>query len=428
MGESAFSEANYHGHDIFDRAQFVATNTNDVLRNSGILNKRVRVTFHEDPYNIPGGVPTGGLRPAINAFRSDPIAQQLRDFYKADMVYYIGGWPEMTVTQGEAYSIDTPAPNTYAIGNYAATFHYFTATHELGHLWGCYHQNSGSCSKGYALDQIDPDGKQIQTVMHQNEGASDRRAIPYFSNPAVKYLNEPTGVVGNYECANEVSESMCRFADFRDTKELEVLIAQDENTPCYSGTSLQASVTFPAVGVPGASVQSYEWRYSFSPIFSGSNVRTVFSTDPSAFLPASIHYFKQKSRITVYVQLQVTTSDGVVTTWIEAVELCPRNEDVLGPATQYPLTLNSLIENEINVFPNPVSSSSRTIWLTSTQSTQLHLTLTNTIGQHLENYNIDASKAAQPVLLPANLPAGLYYLNTLDNSGNNLQSTIQLTR
>ncbi|MFK8056807.1 MAG: T9SS type A sorting domain-containing protein [Saprospiraceae bacterium] len=432
-GQSAFNDAAVHGIDLDRTAIQIANRTNDVLRNSGVLNKRVRVMFHDTPYNIPGGVPRGepisNLRGAVNSFWKDPIAQQLRDDYSADMVYYLGGWPEMTLTNGEAVGYDTPENKAFAIGNLGYSTHTFTAPHELAHLWGCYHDsnNSTRCPRGHKLNLIVPDHDRVQTVMHQGEGAVENLAIPYYSNSSVQYMNEPTGITNEIECANEVSESMCRFADFRDTKELEVLIVQDDNTPCHYGASLQASITFPAVGVPGSSVQSYEWRYSYSPLFSGSNSGTVFSNNPSAFLPASIHQFKSNNPITVYVQLEVTTSDGVVTTWIEAIELCP----LIGvdyPIHHLPLKINSLTDLRVSVFPNPTSSTSGTIWLTSTKSTDLKVTLLNINGQHLADYKVDASQSAQPLLLPSNLPEGIYILNATDELGTVAKTTIHLVQ
>ena len=427
-GQSAFNEAASRGINLNSVTQSIASNTNDILRNSGVLNKRIRISFYDTPYNIPGGVPSSNLRTAVTAFRDDPIAHQLRNDYNADMMYYIGGGAEMTGTNGEAYSIyNTQAADAFSMGSLTVTMSSFTATHEFGHLWGCYHENRFPwCPQGYKLNAPAPNGNEIQTVMHQGEGAADRDAIPYFSNPPVKYANEPTGIVGIVECANAVSSNMCRFADFRDTKELEVLIAQDEDTPCHSGASLQANITFPAVGVPGTSIESYQWSYSFSPLFSGSNPGTTFGNGPSAFLPSSIHVFKNGSPITVYVQLTVTTADGVEITWTEAVELCPLTPDELGPIGHLPLRILDE-EFKITVFPNPISNSLGTVWVRSNNNTGYEVNLINSKGQRLTEYSLDKSKTAQPLLLPQNLPTGVYYLQATNKDGSTSTATFQLT-
>jgi hypothetical protein len=128
---------------------------------------------------------TGSVPDELGWLMADPVVEELRDRYGADLValrVLPGTGVRGMATFGPAYSVWTGAPRVFA--------------HEIGHNLGLGHarHEAGSCTPvypfGYGHIAVPPrgNGQRQGTIMSSVPGP------PLFSNPSVNHLGAPMGV------------------------------------------------------------------------------------------------------------------------------------------------------------------------------------------------------------------------------------------
>jgi hypothetical protein len=128
---------------------------------------------------------------------------QLRKQYTADCVFFWGD------VGGGARDFNAHPRDAYAtIGRY---FDANTVAHELGHLQGLFHEDGATIP--YSRTQ--PRFATVMAVNEANGGDLRPNHIPYFSNPAVRYNNVPTGVEGVWDEDDKLRWSAQAFKNFR---------------------------------------------------------------------------------------------------------------------------------------------------------------------------------------------------------------------
>lgn len=195
------------------------TETNEVYANSGV-SQRIRLVAAKS-WSV---TETGSLNIALDDLINSPTVQALRDQYAADCVvgivevgdacglgylqHTIGAWFEAL-----AYSVVT---RSCAADN-------LSFAHELGHNMGAQHDcyiDSTAAPYDFSHGYVDTTN-QWRTVMAYESECQDLGIpcprIPYFSNPNVNHLGDPTGntlpgcSADNHRVLNESAYTVANF-------------------------------------------------------------------------------------------------------------------------------------------------------------------------------------------------------------------------
>jgi hypothetical protein len=214
------AENELHGADgAVARAKESVLRGNNVLRNSG-LNVVLRLVRAQPvDYDEVDDAPDDnhGFLQMLNAIIDGTQAglkniHTWRNESKADVVCLLVANAHLG---GLAYPMSVPnasAESTaYAVVNLGSASQTWSLVHEIGHLFGCFHEDDGG--KLYALPHAFPDPVRWKTVMFRLRTAGDR--IPYFSNPDVSFNGCRTGIAGAHDHARVIRESAAVVAAFR---------------------------------------------------------------------------------------------------------------------------------------------------------------------------------------------------------------------
>lgn len=138
--------------------------------------------------------------------------------------------------------------NAYAIVEYSAILP-TVFSHEVGHLFGCRHQDSDNChlnhddsglfhSHGYVISRgkntIITSKKEYRTILATCYNY--QRRIGVFSNPDVKHFNKPTGTAERNNNAKTLRDAACRVANYVNT-ELPFVIIEGPKYGCPDETA-----------------------------------------------------------------------------------------------------------------------------------------------------------------------------------------------
>lgn len=160
---------------------------------------------------------TGDAQSDLIALRSNTAVSQLRDQHGADIVSLV---VETSNYCGIGYlmsSLSTGfAPYAYNIAARSCVAANLTLAHEAGHNMGCDHDpaNAGGAQL-YSFNRGHYVNGSYRTVMAYNTQCPAGCArVPYFSNPAIDYSGQPTGVAGerdNHQVLNAVAATVAAF-------------------------------------------------------------------------------------------------------------------------------------------------------------------------------------------------------------------------
>jgi len=265
----------------------------------------------------------------MDAMHIDPILQSYRNQYNADLVYLITGYDEMGGSPtGIARSIGSSFQKSYAFSKLNVWYWLNDNTHELGHLFGCRHENGSPCARGYRFGVLN--GRNLQTTMVRSAGAAENHYVRRYSNPYRFVVNLKTGIVNNRFCAAEISSRLCEVAQIDDTPEFEFTIVQyPDNDYCATSVEFMPNIQFGSPSNPPADPISYTWYYSTTPFYSTASQGIQFSTSTTTTLSASRFNFKALQSSRIYVRLEILLSDGSTLSTITTIELC---DEELGPS------------------------------------------------------------------------------------------------
>jgi hypothetical protein len=192
----------------------------------------------------------------------------LRDTYRADEVVLIGDGYASSGACGVAWLMagNDPgfAPNAFAVVDRSCATGYFSFGHELGHNMGLNHAREDPVGTGAYAYSYGYKWTGYRTVMAYSPGTR----ILHFSNPAVSYLGNPTGVV-------ETSPSSAHNALSLNNTRVTVANWRESLTPVIEITAPNGGEMWRA-----GETRTVTWTGSALP--SGSVVRLGYSDGVSA--------------------------------------------------------------------------------------------------------------------------------------------------
>lgn len=312
---------------------------NSCIYNSGITSNAALTLAGIAPLdNLPE---TQFITNDLNTLEKNMIAQGLRDSYHADLVVlftdaeYQGG-----DTRGKAQTQDLVNSMSFAIVELWSATSRKTFAHEIGHLYGCRHEDTpgspvyaqGYCIKnglGIVTDRTVMVGKNIS-----DEKAKNR--LLHFSNPNVQVSGKASGT-SNENNAKRITESHTIVSVFRPNPNPPLVSYIDGPTFVTTPGGRNYEVTYSC----GSAPYSITWHYSYDGInYLPSNITTDIFT----------WYFNQNQKI--WIKATVTGNGKSVSAFIAVTAQMPNPYKINAYASDS-LQAEFL---DFNVSPNPSSS------------------------------------------------------------------------
>lgn len=199
--------------DPGDMLQCAIERTNDTFRNSGIDNVSLRLVHHQvidydeadaqhfqHLYNMVDGLePFGGIK-------------GLREQKRADIVGLIVEDPSGC---GLSTGVAAEADEAYFVVHHSCAAITISIAHEVGHILGARHDrgtDGGNTPFPYGHGYVN--GTRWRTIMSYKTDCDGCLRIPFWSNPRVGYMGEPTGTASE-DNARVILEQAERVARFR---------------------------------------------------------------------------------------------------------------------------------------------------------------------------------------------------------------------
>ncbi len=226
--------------DILAEINAAVTWTNQCYENSDVAQRLRMVHSEEVAYTESAGDLSQELNDLVGTSdgQMDNL-HDLRDAHAADVVVLI---TETGTNCGLADAVMAEASSAFCVVKRSCASDNLTFPHELGHLMGARHDwyvDNATSPYSYAHGYVDP-GRSWRTVMAYYHECTDCAGSfcsrePYFSNPDIEYLGDPTGVAAgtdvscatgdcsNPSCDADVArtfdETAQTVANFRDSPE-----------------------------------------------------------------------------------------------------------------------------------------------------------------------------------------------------------------
>jgi len=237
--------------DIPGKAALAIDQINSINGNSGISH-RVSLAGIE-PFSF---VESGHAGNDLNNLKADPDAQDLREFYEAEIVVLLTDHKYTAL--GSTKSQGGPKEDAYClVTSIYATSDRRTFAHEVGHIFGGGHDDASGTARGriFRTGTIIPPlfGKKRNTLMAQLYGGATTR-IEHISNPSINFLGQPTGTSDRNNKA-KITSMVNHVAAFYPDPSLPMSVTATNIGP----GPCQTTGTATAVAKCGRAPYSYQW-------------------------------------------------------------------------------------------------------------------------------------------------------------------------
>ncbi|QRR02704.1 M12 family metallo-peptidase [Dyadobacter sandarakinus] len=250
------------------------------IYNSGISSVAIPTIVGLAPINFVED--HNSLKDDILKLCTDPAAKNLRNQYQADLVImYTDGMYGNGLARGASKTQTLKSDSSYSIVELWCTTSRKTFAHELGHLYGCRHDEDDSAQPTYAKGYNIKNGLGIVTdrTLMVAKNISDNQAqtrLLNFSNPNIQVSGRATGTA-NENNALRVSQSASIIAGFRPNPPPHPVAYVDGPTYVTSPGIKSYEVSYSC----GVGSYSIVWDYSYDGVnYLASNITSDVFTWP----------------------------------------------------------------------------------------------------------------------------------------------------
>jgi len=292
------------GFDVEQMAELAISQTNQAFANSAVDQQVVLAGVEQVSFSS-----TTDIEDDLNSLVDDNEVQQLRDDFDADIVVYISN-NGVYDAAGLAF-LFPPAAFAYAIVQRDNATSTFTFAHELGHLFGCNHQQcnltqTDACTGNFGFNHGFRYSYQIcvpnfiklpvsrSTTMHVLQSSRPRRLR--FSNPDVFEGGVATGVQNTNDNARVIEDNGCTVSCFIQESPLTASITGPNFGSAGQSIMLQSNVEG---GIPP---YQYIWQMGTDGINYPNQVGTGPNLTYTLFFPGPSKF--------LFFRLKVVSSDG----------------------------------------------------------------------------------------------------------------------
>lgn len=357
----------------------------------------------------------------VEALIVDPIANQLRDDFAADIVMMLVDGPAYQAN-GRAGSLTLEEDRAYTISRITAAIDNITFAHELAHLFGARHQQGWD-----DMPDLPEHGHRFQTAGWWFFGKkfkktvmcvpNDGSRVLVYSSPDVYFEGEddPTGIEDERDNVSKMIAESCTIADFRDP---------NPEDPTTDDPGIYADLYGPNKGWACTDVVVFAdamggspGNYTFFWETSLDGLNWTFLTQNTGILGVSAYVTLPCSIGTiVHVQCTVTSSTGQVSQDYHTIEVVKKHT-ILGGDEDIGDGKTSLFSNEDTIYPNPTKEFLH-IHMDTEGITNLQISLVSMTGQEyplVEEKDLQISHFVESFSI-SHLNAGVYIIKTQKGS------------
>lgn len=316
----------------------------------------------------------------------------LREKYSADICVLIRD--EHPYYCGMASSIQATTDNAFCVVSYNCAASNLSFAHEIGHLIGCRHDlyvDSRTSPYEYGHGYISQTGT-WRTIMAYGNGCDGCRRQPYWSNPNVNFLGEPTG-----------NETYCNNAKVWKIRAQEV--SHFKNTTCDTITA----TTLDVINADYAHLFSHYYLTTL-----GSNVaiqagnKVIFQAGNKIHLKSGFHATGGSS-----FHAYISDYDSAATYYTDMPLLMSQRHN-----TDNDDAISSIIP-QIQVAPNPINKTSNVIVYTEQNYENFSIEILDLYGRSIKTIVSTTSILSGYYVYPLDddlLPKGIMFVALYSNN------------
>jgi hypothetical protein len=313
---------------ITDRANLSIAQFNSCIYNSNITSAAVIQLAGISPINFSETDYAGN---DVYTLVGDPAAKSLRNQFQADLVVtFTGKGYSDGNTRGASAAVSVTADSMYSVVEYWCASSAKTFAHEVGHLFGCRHDNTPGnpvYAQGYNIKTL---GITVDRTIMVGKSVSENQAanrLLNFSNPNVQVGGKATGT-NDENNALRVSQSHSTVSNFRPNPNPTLNAFLDGPT----WVSTQGGKNYELNYSCGSAPYSFSWQYSYDGVnYTLSNVTTdvftwYFYQNQKIYLKGTVTANGQSSTAYIAVTAQMpspykVTSSKIDTVYDQAIEM-----------------------------------------------------------------------------------------------------------
>jgi hypothetical protein len=207
-----FAASHYIRHPA-DILTLAIEEANESFRNSGLGNITLRLVHSQSiDYDGRGDDHFTHLYRMVDGVGPLKEVKRLRNEKRADIVGLVIDNPRGC---GLSTRVGPDSEEAFFVVHHSCALISYSITHEIGHIIGARHDRTvDPMTKPYAYAHGYINGSKWRTLMSYRDGCGGCPRIPYWSNPRIMYMGEPTGTTGN-DAARVFLQEAERVSKFR---------------------------------------------------------------------------------------------------------------------------------------------------------------------------------------------------------------------
>ncbi len=298
--------------NLTDHVNLSISQFDSCIYNSGITSAAALVLAGIAPLN--NLAETEFITNDLNNLAGNVTAQNLRNQYQADIVVLLtNSQYQQGDTRGKSKTVTLENSNSYSIVELWCATSHKTFAHEVGHLYGCRHDDDNSAppsyAKGYKIKVLGFTVDRTMMVGNGITGDQAKNRLLNFSNPNIQVSGRATGT-NDENNALRITESHPIVGAFRPDPANPLNAFVDGPTWVSSPGGKNYELYYSC----GSAPYTFSWQYSYD----GVNY-TLSGTTSDVFT----WYFSQSQKI--YLKGTVTSNGQSATAYITVTAQLPAN-------------------------------------------------------------------------------------------------------